>query len=111
MVFDVSVPFDCEAEFVAQGGGSWKLDGSDARVEGGVIVLRPGKHRHRPRVTERRPGPAAGAAGNRRIARERAGRRFSQKWLTFSPEGCIIHAPFRRLAEEGGGRGPRRMKR
>ena len=45
VVFDVSVPFDCEAEFVAQGGGSWKLDGSDARVEGGVIVLRPGKHR------------------------------------------------------------------
>ena len=44
VVYDVRVPFDCEAEFAADGEGRWQVDGSPARVEGGVILLKPGKH-------------------------------------------------------------------
>ena len=44
VVYDVCVPFDCEAEFAADGEGRWQVDGSPARVEGGVILLKPGKH-------------------------------------------------------------------
>ena len=41
--FEIAVPFDCEADFVA-GDGTWTLDGQDALPVDGVIRLLSGRH-------------------------------------------------------------------
>ena len=39
------MPFNCEADFVADCDGRWKVNGADAAVDDGVIHLRAGKYR------------------------------------------------------------------
>ena len=42
--YQVTVPFDCEADFAAQDGFDWTLDGQPARPKDGAICLLPGRH-------------------------------------------------------------------
>ena len=43
VIYDVTVPFDCEADFVPECDGEWTLDGES--VDSGTIRLLPGRHR------------------------------------------------------------------
>ena len=43
VIYDVTVPFDCEADFVPECDGAWTLDGES--VDSGTIRLLPGRHR------------------------------------------------------------------
>ncbi len=45
ILYEVAVPFNCEADFVADCDGRWKVNGADAAVDDGVIRLRAGKYR------------------------------------------------------------------
>ena len=44
LVCNVTVPFDCEAEFVLPAEGSWFINGQPAVVENGVIRLVAGEY-------------------------------------------------------------------
>ena len=43
-VYEVTVPFDCEADFVPEREGEWTLDGAPVSFPGGSVRLAPGKH-------------------------------------------------------------------
>jgi len=44
IAYEVTVPFDCEAEFVCECAGAWTLNGEEAEVQDGIIRLLPGKY-------------------------------------------------------------------